>query len=54
MVFNRHMMVNVLLIANLMVIGNLKQNLVDKNLRRINAKGIDCSYNIGDIVKFVE
>ena len=54
MVFNRDMMVNVPLIANLLAIGNRRQHLVDENLRRINAKQINHSYNIGNWVKFVE
>ena len=52
--FNRDMMVNVPLIANLLAIGNRRQHLVDKNLRRINAKRINHSYNIGNWGKFVE
>ena len=54
MVFNRDMMINVPLISNLMAIGNRRQHLVDENLRRINAKRINHSYNIGDWIKFVE
>ena len=54
MVFNRDMMINVPLISNLMAIGNRRQHLVDANLRRINAKQINHSYNVGDWVKFVE
>ena len=37
MVFNRDMMINVPLISNLMAIGNQRQQLVDENLRRVNA-----------------
>ena len=54
MVFNQDMMINVPLISNLLAIGNQRQHLVDENLRRINAKRIDYSYNVGDWVKFVE
>ena len=54
MVFNRDMMINVPLISNLLAIGNRRQHLVDENLRRINAKRIDYSYDVGDWVKFVE
>ena len=54
MVFNRDMMINVPLISNLMAIGNRRQHLVDENLRRINAKQINHSYDIGDWVNFVE
>ena len=54
MVFNRDMMINVPLISNLLTIGNRRQYLVDENLRRIHAKRIDYSYNVGDWVKFVE
>ena len=48
------MMINVPLIANLLAIGDQRQYLVDENLKRINAKQIDYSYNVGDWVKFVE
>ena len=54
MVFNQDMMINVPLISNLLAIGNRRQYLVDENLKRINAKRIDYSYNIGDWVKFYE
>ena len=54
MVFNRDMMINVPLIANLLAIGDRRQHLVNENLRRINAKRIDHSYSVGDWVKFVE
>ena len=54
MVFNRDMMINIPLIANLLAIGDRRQHLVNENLRRINAKRIDHSYSVGDWVKFVE
>jgi len=54
MVFNRDMMINVPLSSNLMAIGDRRQQLVNENLRRINAKRIDHSYSVGDYVKFVE
>ena len=54
MVFNRDMMINVPLISNLAAIGNRRQQLVDENLRRVNAKRIDHNYSVGDWVKFVE
>ena len=55
MVFNIDMMVNILLISNLIAIGRRRQQqLVDKNLRRTNAKQINHNYSVGDMVKFVE
>ena len=53
LVLNRDIMINVSLSSNLMAIGNRRQHLVDENLRRINAKRINHSYNIGHWVKFV-
>ena len=54
MVFNRDMMVNVPLISNLIAIGGRRQQLVDENLRRTNAKQINHNYSVNDMVKFVE
>ena len=54
MVFNRDMMVNVPLISNLIAIGERRQQLVDENLRRTNAKRINHNYSVNDMVKFVE
>ena len=53
MLFNRDMMTNIPLISTLLAIGNRRQQLVDENLRRVNAKRIHHNYSIGDRVKFV-
>ena len=54
MVFNRDMMVDVPLISNLIAIGGQRQQLVDENLRRTNAKRINHNYSVNDMVKFLE
>jgi transposase InsO family protein len=54
MVFNRDMLTNVPLMANLVAIRDRRQQLIDENIRRTNAKRIDHNYNIGDRVKMVE
>ena len=51
--FNRDMMTNIPLISNLLAIGNRRQQLVDENVRRVNAKRIQHNYTIGNCVKFV-
>ena len=53
MLFNRDMMTNIPLISNLLAIGNRRQQLVDENVRRVNARRIQHNYAIGDRVKFV-
>ena len=53
MLFNRDMMTNIPLISNLLAIGNRRQQLVDENVRQVNAKIIQHNYAIGDQVKFV-
>ena len=53
MLFNRDMMTNIPLISNLLAIGNRRQQLVDENVRRVNARRIQHNYTIGDRVKFV-
>jgi transposase InsO family protein len=53
MLFNRDMMTNIPLISNLLAIGNRRQQLVDENVRRVNARRIQHNYSIGDRVKFV-
>merc|ERR1711907_506617 len=50
MVFNRDMLLNIPLTANLITIQERKQQLIDENLRRMNAKRIEYNYNVNDRV----
>ena len=54
LVFNRDMIMNIPLIANLYSIQERRQQLIDENLRRTNARRIQHNYNIGDKVMVVE
>ena len=54
MVFNRDMLLNIPLIANLEAIRDRRQHLINENLRRANAKRIEWNYNINDRVMMVE
>ena len=53
-VFQRDMIMNVPLIANLHSIQRRRQQLIDKNLPRTNARHIQLNYSIGDRVMVVE
>ena len=52
--FNRDMLINVPLAANLESIRDRRQHLIDENIRRINQKRIDYDYKVGDEVMVVE
>ena len=54
LVFQRDMIMNVPLIANLYSIQQRRQQLIDENLRRTNARRIQHNYSIGDRVMVVE
>ena len=54
MVFNRDMMINITMIADINAIAERLQQLIDKNLIRLNAKRIRYNYNVGDRVMMVE
>ena len=54
MVFNRDMMINIPMIADINAIAERRQQLIDKNLIRLNAKRIRYNYNVGDRVMMVE
>ena len=54
LVSQRDMMMNVPLIANLYSIQQRTQQLIDGNLRRTNARGIQHNYSIGERVGVVE
>ena len=51
MVFNRDMLLNVQLIADLESIRGRRQQQIDDNIRRHNKKRIDYNYRIGEMVK---
>ena len=52
--FNRDMLINVPLAANLESIQHRNQHLIDKNIQQINLKRIDYDYKVGDKVMVVE
>mmetsp|Transcript_16480 Transcript_16480/g.24175 ORF Transcript_16480/g.24175 Transcript_16480/m.24175 type:complete len:131 (-) Transcript_16480:242-634(-) len=54
MLFNRDTLVNIPIIANLMAIADIRQHLINENLRRSNAKRIDHKYNVNERVMMVE
>ena len=54
MVFNRDMILNIPLIANLEAIRDRRQHLINENLRRANAKRIEHNYDVNDRVMMVE
>ena len=51
MVFNRDMLMNVQLIADLASIRGRRQQQIDNNLRIHNKKRIDYNYQVGELVK---
>ena len=51
MVFNRDMLINVPLLANLIAIRRRRQQYIDENLRRVNAKRSKHVYVIGDKIE---
>ena len=51
MVFNRDMLMNVQLIADLASIRGRRQQLIDDNIMRQNKKRIDYNYRVGELVK---
>ena len=50
LVFHRDMLLNIPLVANLLTIRERRQNLIDDNLRRQNAKRRHYDYKVGDWV----
>ena len=54
LVFQRDMMMNIPLIANLYSIQQRRQQLIDEKLRRTNARRIQHNYSIGNRVMVVE
>lgn len=54
MAFNRDMLLNIPLIANLEAIRDRRQHLIDENLRRANAKRLEWNYDVNDPVMMVE
>ena len=53
LVFHRDMLLNLPLIANLLTIADRRQQLIDDNLRRQNAKRIFHDYKVGDWVSLI-
>ena len=54
MAFNRDMLINIPLIANLTSIADPRQALIDENLIQVNAKRIQYNYKVNDRVTMVE
>lgn len=54
MAFNRDVLINIPLIANLEATQGKRQKLIDENLTRANAKRIEHNYNINDKIMMVE
>ena len=50
LVYNIGMIMDVLLITNLTIIRDRRQNLIDKNLIKQNNKQIEHHYRIGDMI----
>ena len=53
MVFNRDMLMNVQLIADLASIQGHRQQQIDDNTKRHNKKRVDYNYRIGELVKMM-
>ena len=54
LVFHRDMLLNVPLMANLLALQQRRQQMIDYNLQRANAKRIDYNYQVGDFASEIE
>ena len=53
-VFNRDMTINVPLVTDIVAITNRRQQMIDKNLIRLNKKRVNHNYAVGERVVMVE